>query len=156
MVDTLSPEARSARMARIRGKDTAPEWVVRRLLHAMGFRYRLHRKDLPGRPDIVFPGRRKAIFVHGCYWHGHGCRIGRLPKTNVSFWERKIATNRARDARSILDLQSEGWAVLVVWQCETRNGAELRDKLAGFLGSPADFRSTNGIGIDRIDSATRS
>src|SRR5918997_5420787 len=93
MPDHLTPEARSALMARIRGKDTQPDLAVRRLLHAMKFRFRLHRRDLPGTPDIVLPGRRKAIFVHGCFWHGHGCACARLPKSRVEYWGPKIAAN---------------------------------------------------------------
>jgi DNA mismatch endonuclease (patch repair protein) len=135
MVDTLTREARSQRMARIRGKDTVPEWVVRRLAHSMGFRFRLHRRDLPGKPDLVFPSQRRAIFVHGCYWHGHDCKIGRLPKSNVAFWEDKILRNRARDARNLADLKTAGWDVLVVWQCETKSLVDLEASLRKFLGS---------------------
>ena len=98
MVDQLTIEQRSALMARIRGKDTTPELVVRRMLHAMGFRFRLHCKDLPGTPDVVLPGRSKIIFIHGCYWHGHQCSAGQLPKSRVEFWSAKIGSNRLRDA----------------------------------------------------------
>jgi DNA mismatch endonuclease (patch repair protein) len=107
-------------MARIRGKDTKPELVVRRLLHRMGVRFRLHRKDLPGKPDVVLPGRKKIIFIHGCYWHGHYCSAGRLPKSRIEFWLPKIAGNCLRDARNVKALRRNGWSVLVLWECQTR------------------------------------
>ena len=113
-------------MARIRGKDTQPELAVRRLLHAMGFRFRLHRRDLPGTPDIVLPGRRKAIFVHGC-----GC--ARLPKSRLEYWGPKIAANRARDSRKAAALRREGWSVAAVWECQLRKPAALERRLAHFL-----------------------
>src|ERR1700733_11715195 len=105
MVDQLTIEQRSALMSRIRGKDTKPELLVRRMLHAMGFRFRLHRKDLPGKPDVVLVGAKKAIFVHGCYWHGHRCASGQLPKSRVDFWSAKIGGNRLRDARNVRALR---------------------------------------------------
>ena len=123
MVDTLTPKARSERMARIRGKDTVPEMKVRRMTHRMGYRFRLHCRSLPGSPDLVFPGLKKIIFVHGCYWHGHKCKYGKLPKSNVAFWTNKIVTNKARDKRNIAALRRAGWKVFVVWQCETRKAA---------------------------------
>lgn len=121
-------------MGRIGSKNTAPELVVRRLLHSLGYRFRLHRKDLPGTPDIVLPGRRKAIFVHGCFWHAHGCRIGRPPKSRPEFWEPKLARNRARDEGNSRDLEEAGWDVLTVWQCETKDKAALSELLEKFLG----------------------
>ncbi len=121
-------------MSRIGSRNTAPELKVRSLLHTLGYRYRLHRKDLPGTPDIVFPGRQKAIFVHGCYWHGHGCKIGKLPKTRLDYWKPKIERNRQRDAEKKAALESEGWKVLEVWQCETRNPESLKAGLIDFLG----------------------
>ena len=133
MADRLTPEARSALMARIGGKDTQPERAVRRLLHAMGFRFRLHRRDLPGTPDIVLPGRRKAIFVHGCFWHGHDCGRARLPKTRLHYWGPKIAANRARDARKTAALRRAGWSVAAVWECQLRKPAVLERRLARFL-----------------------
>jgi DNA mismatch endonuclease (patch repair protein) len=133
MTDRLTPEARSALMARIRGKDTEPERAVRRLLHAMGFRFRLHRRDLPGTPDIVLPGRRKAIFVHGCFWHGHGCGRARLPKTRLDYWGPKIAANRARDARKTAALRRAGWSVAAVWECQLRRPSVLERRLTRFL-----------------------
>lgn len=123
-------------MARIGGKDTAPELIVRRLLHSLGYRFRLYRRDLPGTPDIVFPSRRKAIFVNGCFWHAHGCRIGRSPKSRQEFWEPKLARNRARDKKNRADLRAMGWAVLTVWQCQTRKPDRLSTILVSFLEPP--------------------
>lgn len=134
MVDRLTPQQRSNLMRQVRGKDTAPEMIVRRLAFAEGYRYRLHRKGLPGKPDLVFPGRRKAIFVHGCFWHGHGCKIGRLPKSRPEFWEPKIARNQQRDAESAAALIASGWDVLTVWQCETKDREALRNRIVDFLG----------------------
>lgn len=150
MVDTLTPQARSALMARIGGKNTAPEILVRRLAHGLGYRFRLHRRDLPGSPDLVFPRLRKIVLVHGCYWHGHGCKIGRLPKSNVGFWADKIAKNRARDARNLADLRQLGWQTLVVWQCETRRREALGKILERFLGTHGKRRSTRLRRMGRI------
>lgn len=126
---------RSENMRRIRSKDTAPELAVRRAAYAMGYRYRLHRRDLPGSPDLVFAGRKKVVFVHGCFWHQHGdCREGRLPRSNTEYWTSKLERNVARDRVSQATLVSSGWAVLVVWECETVDNGRLRDKLAEFLG----------------------
>jgi DNA mismatch endonuclease, patch repair protein len=136
MVDNRSPESRSALMSRIGGKDTAPELAVRRLLHALGYRFRLHRRDLPGTPDIVFPSRKRAIFVNGCFWHGHGCRIGRAPKSRQEFWLPKLEKNRAKDARNKRALRNRGWGVLTVWQCQTKSQDRLAAQLRFFLGSP--------------------
>jgi len=121
-------------MRAVKGKDTAPEMIVRRALHSMGYRYRLHRKDLPGKPDISFIGRRKVIFVHGCFWHGHGCARGnRIPKTNTDYWMKKVTRNRERDTQSCRELVGNGWRVLVIWECELRNKNELKEKLRTFL-----------------------
>ena len=120
-------------MSRIGSRNTAPELVVRRLLHSMGYRFRLHRKDLPGTPDIVLPGRRKAIFVHGCFWHAHGCRIGRPPKSRPEFWEPKLARNKARDDKNLAALRRAGWDAFTVWQCEIKDGEALRQRLLAFL-----------------------
>ncbi|RKF17299.1 DNA mismatch endonuclease Vsr [Roseovarius spongiae] len=131
---TTPDSQRSRTMRAVKSKDTAPEMIVRRLLHAAGFRYRLHRKDLPGKPDLIFGPRRKVIFVHGCFWHGHDCRRGaRLPRTNADYWRRKIARNRQRDAASIDALVANGWRVLIVWECETRDTERLKATLLGFL-----------------------
>ena len=134
MVDTLTPQQRSERMSRVKGKDTKPEILVRKLAHSMGYRFRLHRKDLPGSPDLVFPVRRKVIFVHGCFWHGHeNCRRGQRPKTRTKFWKEKIETNRRRDSRVRAELENLGWAILVVWECQLTSLEELTAKLRTFL-----------------------
>jgi DNA mismatch endonuclease, patch repair protein len=120
-MDIVSPDKRSAMMAKIKGKDTTPEMIVRRGLHARGFRFRLHDRTLPGRPDLVFPKYKAVIFVHGCFWHGHeGCKDFRLPKTRTEFWREKIEGNRARDEAAINSLQTEGWRRGVVWECALR------------------------------------
>src|ERR1700683_5405764 len=121
-MDTLTPQQRSALMSRIRGKDTKPELAVRRALHALGLRFRLHRRDLPGCPDIVLPKHRTIVFVQGCFWHGHeGCRRSALPKSNRRFWARKIARNRARDDAALRALKADGWRVRYIWECQTRD-----------------------------------
>ena len=135
LADIVSRTTRSRIMAAVRQKDTAPEMRVRRLLHGIGYRYRLHDRNLPGKPDVVFSARRKVIFVNGCFWHGHKCRKGRIPKSNVEFWRAKITRNRARDAEAIGELRSEGWSVRIVWQCELRDEGSLKGRLVGFLES---------------------
>ncbi len=136
--DVFTPEQRSAVMARIKGRDTGPERAVRRLLTAMGLRYRLQRRDLPGRPDLALGPRRVAVFVHGCFWHGHHCPRGaRRPKQNAEFWAEKIARNRARDARNREDLSSLGWCALTIWECELRDEPTLVERLRRELGHPA-------------------
>jgi len=135
-MDTLSPEARSERMARVRGKDTGPELRVRRLVHGMGYRYRLHDKRLPGSPDLVFAGRRKLIFIHGCFWHRHpdpACKLARMPKSRREFWEPKLESNRARDERVAAALAEQGWKQLVVWECECGQTKALEDRIRAFL-----------------------
>lgn len=134
-MDRLTPDQRSENMRRIRGKDSAPELIVRRLLHSLGYRYRLHRKDLPGRPDIVFTTRRKVIFVHGCFWHRHpGCKFAYKPKTRLDFWSNKFQQNVQRDTRATAALAASGWSVLVVWECETSDAKLLTIRLRAFLG----------------------
>jgi DNA mismatch endonuclease (patch repair protein) len=133
MADTRTPEQRRRIMQSVKTKDTGPEWVVRRILHGLGYRYRLHRQDLPGSPDIVFPTRRKAIFVHGCFWHGHGCVKGRGAKSRTEYWTPKIENNRARDERNLNELNALGWNVLVLWQCELTNIPELTERLLQFV-----------------------
>ncbi len=136
LMDTLSPAARSHRMARIGARNTKPEMVVRRLLYAMGYRYRLHAKDLPGTPDIVFRGRRKAIFVHGCFWHRHAdrnCKLARMPKSRLDFWAPKLEANRVRDAANIERLESMGWQVLLVWECRLQDREQLGNTLRHFV-----------------------
>lgn len=137
MVDNRSSESRSALMSRIGAKNTAPEMLVRRMLHRLGFRFRLHRRDLPGRPDIVLPARRAVVFVHGCFWHAHGCKIGRPPKSRPEFWGPKLARNRARDDANVTALEAMGWRSVVVWQCEIRDHASLEARLKRELPRPA-------------------
>lgn len=138
MVDRLSPTARSALMSRIRSKNTKPELVVRRRLHALGYRFFVHAKRLPGSPDLVFPRRRKAIFVHGCFWHSHDCRHGeRRPGTNVEYWGEKTRANRERDERKESELRDGGWEVATIWECETKSkGEEWLARCMAFLGPP--------------------
>ncbi len=120
-------------MSRIRGKDTKPEMLVRRLIHSEGYRYRLHRKSLPGSPDLVFPGPRKVVFVHGCFWHQHGCQISKIPKTRTAYWTEKFERNRTRDEKNRLELEHLGWQMFVVWECETRYDEQLKSKILEFL-----------------------
>lgn len=134
MTDVFSPAFRSLLMSRIGGKNTRPELLVRKLLHALGYRFRLHCKNLPGTPDIVLPRWKIAIFVHGCFWHQHpGCKRATVPNTNRAFWENKLMTNRRRDARRIVELEELGYRCLVIWECETRDSAQLAERLAAFL-----------------------
>lgn len=118
MADFLTREERSERMSRIRSRDTGPEVMVRKALWKLGFRYRLHQRGLPGRPDLVFAGRRTVIFVHGCFWHAHHCQGGRVPGRNVAFWKAKFEANQARDKRNVARLRRLGWRVLTVWECQ--------------------------------------
>lgn len=130
---------RSALMARIRSKNTRPELLVRRMLHRLGFRFRLHAAELPGKPDIVFRPRKKVINVHGCYWHGHGCsRGGTGSKSNVDYWQPKIAKNLARDEANALALEAMGWSALTIWECEARDQGALEARLTKFLETEAD------------------
>ena len=124
-------------MARVRGKDTGPELAVRRLLHAMGYRFRLHRRDLPGTPDIVLVARRKVVFVHGCFWHRHaGCKAASTPHARRAFWEAKFARNIARDAAKAEALTAQGWDLLVLWECELKDREALTARLREYLGPP--------------------
>lgn len=142
VTDTLTPKERSARMRLVRSQNTRPEMTVRRLLHGMGYRYRLHDRRMPGSPDLVFGARRKVIFVHGCFWHSHPrCRFARLPKSRLSYWIPKLEANRARDKRNARALRKRGWRVLVVWECELPRQAALARQIAKFLGPPR-FRRT--------------
>lgn len=137
-MDIFDKQARSKLMGRIRGKDTKPEMTVRRLAHGLGYRYRLHRADLPGSPDLVFPGRRKVVFVHGCYWHRHqNCRFAYVPKSNEAFWSRKFAANVARDRQAVIDLEAQGWGTLVIWECEVKDSNLVASRLSAHLG-PSD------------------
>lgn len=140
MTDTEPPvtPARSANMSKVRGKNTKPEMAVRRVAHALGLRFRLHRRDLPGTPDLVFPKRKTAIFVHGCFWHRHeGCRkAGPAPKTRTAFWQAKFDRNTARDARNADTLRETGWNVATIWECETRDPDKLTDQLRSIFNIP--------------------
>ena len=130
MADVFSKEKRSWVMRRVKGQNTKPELYIRSKLHRRGYRFRLHRKDLPGKPDIVLPGRKTVVFVHGCFWHGHpGCKHADLPASNRAYWEEKIGRNVARDARRRRELEELGWRVLVVWECEHRNEEALERAL---------------------------
>ncbi|MCI0507800.1 MAG: DNA mismatch endonuclease Vsr [Gammaproteobacteria bacterium] len=125
---------RSEIMRRVRSKDTTPELVVRRLIFSFGYRYRLHRRDLPGKPDIVIPSRKKIIFVHGCFWHGHACKRGaRIPKQNRKYWEQKITRNKELDKKHRAELKRMGWRVQIVWECEIRNLKKLENRMVKFL-----------------------
>ena len=133
-MDNLTPERRSANMSKIRAKNTSPEMAVRRLVHGMGFRYRLHVAALPGKPDLVFPRLRKIIQVHGCFWHRHrGCIDSHIPKTRVEYWKPKLARNQKRDRANEKALRRQGWEVLIIWQCEVNAAALLSERMAEFL-----------------------
>ncbi len=133
-MDTLTPAQRSERMSRVRSKNTKPEMVIRRLVHRMGFRYRLHVRDLPGNPDLVFPSRGKIIFVHGCFWHRHGtCKFTRWPKSKLNFWKPKLEKNRQRDQLIRRRLRKEGWRVLVLWECQLNRPEALACRIRAFL-----------------------
>lgn len=133
-MDVFSSEKRSWIMSRVRGRDTKPKVLVRSIVHRLGYRFRLHRKDLPGCPDIVLPGHKKVIFVHGCFWHGHlRCKRATRPTTNTDFWDKKLDLNIDRDKRFQDELKSMGWRFLVVWQCETRDLEKLLQRLERFL-----------------------
>ncbi len=136
MADTLTPAERSALMARIRGVDTKPELAVRRALHAKGYRYRIHVRGLPGRPDLVFAKRRTAVFVHGCFWHRHGCSRTSTPKSRADFWQGKFDANVERDRRNEALLVHEGWRIFVAWECEIERDETLIPRLVQFLGPP--------------------
>lgn len=136
MADKISLARRSANMSAIRSRDTKPEMIVRRMAHGLGYRFRLHRKDLPGKPDLVFVSRRKIILVHGCFWHLHpraACLDARVPKTNQGYWLPKLQRNIERDGRNRDELERLGWKVLVVWECETKDLELLRRRIKGFL-----------------------
>lgn len=138
--DTLTPSERSKRMSLVRSKDTKPELTVRRLIQSSGFCYRLHGKGLPGKPDLVFAGRHKVIFVHGCFWHRHpkrSCPLARLPKSRLDFWQPKLEQNRVRDKQKQAKLRRLGWRVLVVWECELRDPDKLKFRISDFLNREA-------------------
>ena len=125
MPDVLSVDQRRYNMSRIRGRNTKPEMILRRGLHSRGMRFRLHRADLPGRPDLVFPKYRAVLFVHGCFWHGHGCQMFKWPQTREDFWREKIQKNQERDSCNVFALREQGWRVLTVWECALRGPARM-------------------------------
>jgi DNA mismatch endonuclease (patch repair protein) len=153
MTDTLSPDQRSERMSLVRGKNTKPELMVRRIIRSMGFRCSLHAKDLPGHPDFVLRRARKAIFVHGCFWHRHPsarCRLARLPKSRLDFWLPKLESNRLRDQRVQRALRVKGWRILIVWECQLSHKEQLENRLRRFLeGENASNRAIRGRGGPR-------
>jgi len=137
MVDTLDQPSRSRVMARVKGKNTGPELLVRKMVFAAGYRYRIHVKDLPGSPDLIFPGKRKVIFVHGCFWHRHdGCKLARMPKSRIDFWSAKLNGNKLRDMRTFDALRRSGWQVMVVWECELRDLEGVAKTIQIFLDTP--------------------
>jgi len=139
MADTISKQRRSELMSRIRSKNSKVELLVRSLVHRMGYRFRLHRKDLPGKPDLVFAGRRKVVFVHGCFWHWHpdpNCKQARMPKSRQEFWRPKLEGNRRRDRENRQKLIELGWEVLEIWECEARDPEKIQSRIRAFLGPP--------------------
>ena len=145
---THTTNARSQNMAAIKGRNTRPEMVVRRLLYSLGYRYRLHRKDVPGNPDIVFLARRKAIFINGCFWHQHqGCRLAHFPRSRLEYWGPKLARNVQRDAASAAILQNMGWKVLVLWECEIKNVEPLTTRLIEFVGESTGLPSAPQLAV---------
>ena len=143
--DIMSPEKRSALMARIHGKDTGPEMIVRRLLHGLGYRFRVHSRELPGRPDIVFRSRQVVIFVHGCFWHRHDCGLAYMPKTRQQFWREKFDRNARRDQEVKSKLEAAGWRVIVVWECKLEQLSALSGRLIKFLGPPSRQKSPDSL-----------
>lgn len=150
-MDTLSASERSERMALIRAKDTKVELAVRRLIHRMGFRYRLYDQHIPGKPDIVFKGRRKLIFVHGCFWHGHsGCKKARIPKSRRRYWTAKINGNKRRDAKILRKLKNLNWDVMIVWECELARRETLPARLKRFLEKPCLCKKTRFDAVSEL------
>ena len=151
MTDKLSKEERSIHMGRIRGTDTKAELTVRRLVHRMGYRYRLHRRDLPGTPDIVLPGRKKVIFVNGCFWHQHpdsNCKLARMPKSRLEYWKPKLAGNRSRDQINRDRLRKLGWGVFIIWECEIAHIEDVEERVHDFLEGTSIFSSGLVVGPD--------
>ncbi len=163
MADVLTPQQRRLNMSRIRSRDTKPELLLRRALHARGLRFRLHRKDLPGCPDLVFPRFRAVVFVHGCFWHGHACHLFKVPETRRAFWQRKIRANADRDHKAVATLRSERWRVLTVWECSLRGRGRFRDREDSdkdrvVLGGKSSFIGCEGdrVGTDLNKNAKAS
>ncbi len=136
MTDIFTPERRSAIMANIHSADTVPEMELRRLLHALGYRFRLHRSDLPGKPEVVLPKHRAAILMHGCFWHGHTCKDGRRPGSNTDYWNKKLDRNSRRDKMNVSAMRRLGWRCMVVWECQLKNKERLMDRVTRFLEGP--------------------
>jgi DNA mismatch endonuclease (patch repair protein) len=137
MVDVLTKEQRSFNMSQIRDKNTKPEIIIRSMVHRMGFRFRLHDKSLPGKPDIVLPRHKKVIFVHGCFWHLHNCKYGRVkPATNADFWQAKRLSNKLRDKRNLAKLRKIGWKILIIWECQLKTPPKIQKNLQSFLTPP--------------------
>jgi DNA mismatch endonuclease (patch repair protein) len=134
MTDRVSEKTRSYIMSTVGSKNTGPEMSVRKMLHAMRYRYKLHQRNLPGSPDISFPKKKKVIFVHGCFWHGHNCGYGRLPKSKIAYWSAKVEANKARDKKNIEKLKNLGWKSIVVWQCQLKDMNKIQQRLVGFFG----------------------
>jgi len=148
-MDVFSKEKRSQVMSRIRGKDTKPEKFIRNALHRIGYRYRLHVSDLPGKPDLVFPKYKAVIFVHGCFWHGHNCHLFKWPKSRVEFWETKIMKNRENDNNSVNNLKTLGWRILLVWECAIKGktkleSAQIIEDVVQWLESEKNFKEILG------------
>ena len=151
MADRLSKEKRSIHMGRIRGRDTKAELIVRRLVHRMGYRYRLHRRDLPGTPDIVLPRRKKVIFVHGCFWHQHSdsnCNLARMPKSRLEYWQPKLAGNQSRDQINQNRLRKLGWGVLVIWECKIAHLEDVEEIVRNFLEETCISSSNIAVGAN--------
>jgi DNA mismatch endonuclease (patch repair protein) len=148
MADRVSAKQRSKIMASVGTRDTGPELLLRKALYRLGYRYRTHYRKLPGKPDVVFPRWRKAIFIHGCFWHGHGCRWGRLPKSRLEYWRPKIAANRSRDRRAARAIRRSGWDVLVVWQCELRKLERVLPCVLAFLNVVQKKRPERRVRIE--------
>lgn len=149
MADVLTAEQRQLNMSRIRGRDTKPEMLIRRGLHARGLRYRLHDRSLPGRPDLVFPKYRIVVFIHGCFWHAHGCSLSKLPETHPDFWKAKLLANMQRDHKATEMLKSTGWRVLIIWECAIRGAGRLNEHAT--LDCIATFiRQANGCSLKEI------
>jgi len=154
MTDVLTPDQRRLNMSRVRGKDTKPEMTLRRALHALGLRYRLHRRDMAGCPDLVFPRYKTVIFVHGCFWHGHRCHLFKKPETHTDFWLKKISGNVDRDNKAIKVLRDEGWRVLMIWECALRGPRrmdllKILRRVQQFLRGNRNVHEIEGVGVDR-------
>lgn len=151
MADVLTPEQRQLNMRRIKGKDTKPEMLIRRGLHARGMRYRLHDRSLPGRPDLVFPKYHTAVFIHGCFWHAHGCGLSKFPATRHDFWRAKLSANAIRDSKAVDALKAAGWRVLVIWECALRGPS--RQRASVVLEGAAKFIQDSHLNLLEIAGA---